>query len=107
MSAAPSAPIARPAVSPSSPAPVVRPIPPLSSPGSPPTVVPAKAPRVEDQTPPASQPPLLFECAWEVCWQLGGIYTVLRSKAVAMIQRWEDRYCLIGPYNPGHRGCRI
>jgi hypothetical protein len=23
------------------------------------------------------QPPLLFEIAWEVCWQLGGIYTVL------------------------------
>ncbi len=45
-------------------------------------------------------PPLLFECAWEVCWQLGGIYTVLRSKATAMIARWGDRYCLIGPYNP-------
>jgi glycogen(starch) synthase len=43
---------------------------------------------------------LLFEVAWEVCWQLGGIYTVLRSKAAEMIKRWEDRYCLIGPYNP-------
>src|SRR5690349_11093741 len=46
------------------------------------------------------QPPLLFEVAWEVCWQLGGIYTVLRTKAPAMIDRWGDRYCLIGPYNP-------
>jgi glycogen(starch) synthase len=46
------------------------------------------------------QPPLLFECAWEVCWQLGGIYTVLRTKAAAMLERWGDRYCLIGPYNP-------
>ena len=46
------------------------------------------------------QPPLLFEVAWEVCWQLGGIYTVLRTKAPAMIERWGDRYCLIGPYNP-------
>src|SRR5687767_2806851 len=27
------------------------------------------------QAAPASQPPLLFEIAWEVCWQLGGIYT--------------------------------
>ncbi len=45
-------------------------------------------------------PPILFEVAWEVCWQLGGIYTVLRSKAQAMINRWEDRYILIGPYNP-------
>jgi glycogen(starch) synthase len=48
----------------------------------------------------APVPPLLFECAWEVCWQLGGIYTVLRSKAAAMTARWGDRYCLIGPYNP-------
>jgi glycogen synthase len=47
-----------------------------------------------------SQDPLLFEVAWEVCWQLGGIYTVLRSKARAMIERWEDRYWLVGPYNP-------
>ncbi len=44
--------------------------------------------------------PLLFEVGWEVCWQLGGIYTVLRSKAPTMIQRWGERYCLIGPYNP-------
>jgi glycogen(starch) synthase len=48
----------------------------------------------------APQPPMLFEIAWEVCWQLGGIYTVLRSKAQAMINRWDDRYILIGPYNP-------
>lgn len=45
-------------------------------------------------------PPLLFEIAWEVCWQLGGIYTVLRTKAATMQERWGDRYCLIGPYNP-------
>ncbi len=50
--------------------------------------------------PPAPEEPLLFEIAWEVCWQLGGIYTVLRSKAPAMLQRWGERYCLIGPYNP-------
>src|SRR5450432_4782499 len=45
-------------------------------------------------------PTLLFEIAWEVCWQLGGIYTVLRTKAASMLERWDDRYCLIGPYNP-------
>jgi glycogen(starch) synthase len=43
---------------------------------------------------------MLFEVAWEVCWQLGGIYTVLRSKAAEMLRQWGDRYCLIGPYNP-------
>ena len=43
--------------------------------------------------------PLLFEVAWEVCWQLGGIYTVMRSKAPSMVAAWGDRYCLVGPYN--------
>src|SRR5690606_14817222 len=46
------------------------------------------------------QPPLLFEVGWEFCWQLGGIYTVLRTKARAMIETWGDRYYLVGPYNP-------
>jgi glycogen(starch) synthase len=54
----------------------------------------------EPEAPSAPLEPLLFEIAWEVCWQLGGIYTVLRSKAPAMLQRWDERYCLIGPYNP-------
>lgn len=55
---------------------------------------------VEPEPPPQPLEPILFEIAWEVCWQLGGIYTVLRSKAPAMLQRWGERYCLIGPYNP-------
>jgi glycogen(starch) synthase len=54
-------------------------------------------PKLED---PAKQPALLFEVAWEVCWQLGGIYTVLKTKAQTMVEGWGDRYCLIGPYNP-------
>jgi glycogen(starch) synthase len=43
---------------------------------------------------------ILCEVAWEVCQQLGGIYTVLRSKAPAMVERWGERYVLVGPYNP-------
>jgi glycogen(starch) synthase len=43
---------------------------------------------------------LLFEVAWEVCNQIGGIYTVIKTKAPAMMQRWNERYCLIGPYKP-------
>jgi len=43
--------------------------------------------------------PLLIEVAWEVVNQLGGIYTVLRSKVPAMTERWGSRYCLIGPYD--------
>lgn len=43
--------------------------------------------------------PLLFEAAWEVCSQTGGIYTVLRSKAPAAVGRWGDNYVLVGPYH--------
>ena len=46
-----------------------------------------------------AQGPFLFEIAWEVCNQLGGIYTVLKSKAPAMVNRWGDNYCAVGPYN--------
>jgi glycogen synthase len=41
---------------------------------------------------------LLVEVAWEVCNQLGGIYTVIRSKAPAIMETWGGRYCMIGPY---------
>lgn len=44
--------------------------------------------------------PLLLEIAWEVCNQLGGIYTVLRSKVPSMIERWGTRYVMVGPANP-------
>jgi len=54
--------------------------------------------------PPASTPEivapdaLLVEVAWEVCNQVGGIYTVIRSKVPATVRVWDDRYCLLGPY---------
>ncbi len=41
---------------------------------------------------------MLFEVAWEVCNQVGGIYQVLRSKAATIVDRWKDRYCVVGPY---------
>ena len=66
----------------------------------PPKFQPAAPEPEPPKPPPAPAEPLLFEVAWEVCWQLGGIYTVLRTKAPAMLQRWGERYCLIGPYNP-------
>ncbi len=49
--------------------------------------------------------PLLLEASWEVCNQLGGIYTVLRSKVPSMVSRWGNRYCLIGPYN--HQSAQV
>lgn len=41
--------------------------------------------------------PLLVETAWEVCNQVGGIYTVVRSKAPAIVDKWSGNYCMIGP----------
>ena len=41
----------------------------------------------------------LFEIAWEVCNQVGGIYTVIRSKVPTVIEQWgKNNYFLIGPY---------
>jgi glycogen synthase len=41
---------------------------------------------------------MLFETAWEVCNQVGGIYTVIRTKVPSMVEKWGDDYCLLGPY---------
>ncbi len=41
----------------------------------------------------------LFEIAWEVCNQVGGIYTVIRSKVPSVIEKQgKENYFLIGPY---------
>jgi glycogen synthase len=42
----------------------------------------------------------LCEAAWEVCNQVGGIYTVVRSKSPYLVEHWGDRYCLVGPFYP-------
>jgi len=39
----------------------------------------------------------LFEVSWEVCNKVGGIYTVISTKALSMNQIYGDRYFLIGP----------
>jgi glycogen(starch) synthase len=41
---------------------------------------------------------LLMECAWEVCNQVGGIYTVIQTKVPATKIKWGDNYLMIGPY---------
>ena len=41
---------------------------------------------------------ILAEVAWEVCNQVGGIYTVIRSKVPVMMDHWGDNYVLLGPY---------
>ncbi|NQU98206.1 glycogen/starch synthase [Candidatus Woesearchaeota archaeon] len=41
----------------------------------------------------------LFEASWEVCNKVGGIYTVVKSKAYIMKEFYKN-YFLIGPYFP-------
>src|SRR5258706_7613369 len=41
---------------------------------------------------------LLIESAWEVCNQVGGIYTVIRSKAPAMMKNHGENFCMVGPF---------
>jgi len=48
------------------------------------------------QSPPRNK--YLAEVAWEVCNQVGGIYTVIRTKAASIVEKYGDNYCAIGPY---------
>lgn len=40
---------------------------------------------------------LLVECSWEVCNKIGGIYTVLSTKALELKKAYGDRLVFIGP----------
>lgn len=42
-------------------------------------------------------PDYIFESSWEVCNKVGGIYTVLSTRAKTMQDRMEDRIIFIGP----------
>ncbi len=42
----------------------------------------------------------LFEVSWEVCNKVGGIYTVVKSKAAVISEHLKSNYILIGPYFP-------
>ncbi|MBI2659083.1 hypothetical protein HYX05_03230, partial [Candidatus Woesearchaeota archaeon] len=41
---------------------------------------------------------ILFEVSWEVCNKVGGIYTVVKSKAARMVEHYGDNYFMVGPY---------
>jgi phosphorylase/glycogen(starch) synthase len=43
------------------------------------------------------QPDYLFETSWEVCNKVGGIYTVVSTKALTIVNTLKDNYILIGP----------
>ncbi|MCX6758778.1 MAG: glycogen/starch synthase [Candidatus Nealsonbacteria bacterium] len=46
----------------------------------------------------AAEADLVFEISWEVCNKVGGINTVLATKAVQMLKNYGSGYYLIGPY---------
>ena len=39
----------------------------------------------------------IFETSWEVCNKVGGIHTVLSTKAITVAEKIHDNYILIGP----------
>jgi len=43
------------------------------------------------------EPDYIFESSWEVCNKVGGIYTVLSSRARILNERYGDRIVFIGP----------
>ena len=49
-------------------------------------------------------PDYLFESSWEVCNKVGGIYTVLSTKARTLQQSFQDRVIFIGPDVWGEAG---
>ena len=44
-----------------------------------------------------SKPDYLFEISWEVCNKLGGIHTVISSKASTLSKEYNDKYICVGP----------
>lgn len=45
-----------------------------------------------------SHPSALFELSWEVCNKVGGIHTVLSTKATTAVERFGDDYVAVGPW---------
>ena len=43
------------------------------------------------------RPDYIFETSWEICNKLGGIYTVVSTKAPEIQKEYQDNYILIGP----------
>lgn len=43
------------------------------------------------------KPDYIFETSWEVCNKVGGIYTVLSSRAKTLMSKYQDKLVFIGP----------
>ena len=42
-------------------------------------------------------PDYIFEASWEVCNKVGGIYTVLSTRAKTLQEAFKDKVFFIGP----------
>ena len=42
-------------------------------------------------------PDFLFEISWEVCNKIGGIHTVIATKALTVTKKMGDNYITVGP----------
>lgn len=43
------------------------------------------------------KPDFIFETSWEICNKIGGIYTVVSTKAKSIVEKYNNNYILIGP----------
>jgi len=43
------------------------------------------------------KPDYMFEISWEVCNQIGGLHTALKTKSVSLVKEFENNYLAIGP----------
>ncbi len=48
------------------------------------------------------KPDYIFEVSWEICNKVGGIHTVLSTKARLLQEQWGNRLIMIGPDLPGN-----
>lgn len=44
------------------------------------------------------KPEFIYEVSWEICNKVGGIYTVISSKAAHMVAQYKDAYTAVGPF---------
>ena len=52
-------------------------------------------------------PDFIFESSWEVCNKVGGIYTVLSTRANTLQSKLHDKVVFIGPDCWGEKNVRI
>lgn len=43
------------------------------------------------------RPDYLFEVSWEICNKVGGIHTVISTKALTLVSEYKNNLILIGP----------